>query len=226
MLLPININATSPNFFYQTIASAIINNFQERFLPENISLIPISFYAPLEVYLFISFIIGAAVSFPVALYQIYRFFSPALQLHERAFALKFTASFIGLFSFGLTLGYLYIVPLTFNTMLLFAELLNLSLTYNFADFFSMVGMILLITGLLFTFPIYVYLLVRVGILKTHQLTKNRKYLYGAIFIIIAIVDPDPSLITEIVTFIPIIILMEITILLSKRLEKSRKENTL
>jgi len=220
MLLPINFDPTSPNFFNQTVASAIITNFQETFLPDSILLIPISFFAPLEVYLFISFIIGATVSFPVALYEIYRFFSPALYHHERAFALKFTALFIGLFSFGLTLGYLYIVPLTFKTMLLFSELLNLSLTYNFADFYSMVGMILLVTGLLFTFPIYVYLLVRAGILKTQQLTKNRKYLYGAILIIIAIVDPDPSLITEMVTFIPIIILMEVTILLSKRLETS------
>ena len=74
----------------------------------------------------------------------------------------------------------------------------------------------------FLFPIFIYLLVKAKILKTEQLTKNRKYLYGIILIGIAVIDPDPTLITEVVTFIPIIILMEITILISKRVEKKRE----
>jgi Sec-independent protein secretion pathway component TatC len=47
-------------------------------------------------------------------------------------------------------------------------------------------------------------------------------LYGIILIGIAVIDPDPTLITEVVTFIPIIILMELTILISKRVEKKRE----
>jgi sec-independent protein translocase protein TatC len=86
----------------------------------------------------------------------------------------------------------------------------------------MVGTILLGCGLIFTFPTYVYLLVKANILKTEQLTKNRKYMYGILLIIIAALDPDPTLITEGVTFIPIVILMELTILISKRIEKKRK----
>jgi sec-independent protein translocase protein TatC len=54
------------------------------------------------------------------------------------------------------------------------------------------------------------------------LTKNRKYLYGIILIIIAVVDPDPTLVTESVTFIPIVLLMELTILVSKRIEQKRE----
>lgn len=225
MVVPISIDLTNINLsnpFYQTIASMLINVFQERFLTEGIVLIPLSFYAPLEVYVFISIVIGATISLPVALYELYNFFSPALHKYEKRFALKFTASFIGLFIFGLVLGYLYIIPLTFRTMLIFSSLLNLSPTYDFAEFFSMVGMILLICGLIFTFPIYICLLVRAGILRTQHLTKNRKYLYGTILIIIAVLDPDPSLITESLTFIPIVILMEISILISKRIEKSKQ----
>ena len=225
MVVPISIDLTNINLsnpFYQTIASTVINDLQERFLTGGVDLVPLSFFAPLEVYIFISFVIGATISLPVASYELYKFFSPALYKPEKRFALKFTASFIGLFIFGLVLGYLYVVPLTFQMMLTFSSLLNLSPIYDFAEFFSMVGMMLLICGLLFTFPIYIYLLVRAGILKTQHLTKNRKYLYGALLIIIAVLDPDPSLITESLTFIPLVILMEISIFLSKRIEKSRQ----
>jgi sec-independent protein translocase protein TatC len=217
---PANIDLSNP--FYQTIASLVIENFQERFLPQGITLIPVNFFAPFEVYFFISLIMGSVIGLPVTAYQIYNFLQPALRKNEKRFAFQFIASFVALFIFGLVLGYQYVVPLTFRTMLMFTESQNLAPIYNFSEFFSMVGTILLICGLIFTFPIFIYLLVKANILKTEQLTKNRKYLYGIILIGIAVLDPDPTLITEVVTFIPIIILMEITILISKRVEKKRE----
>ncbi len=226
MLIPLSIDFSNINplaLFYNTITSTIINDLQVRFLTEDIILIPINFYAPLEVYFFISFVIGTMISLPIAFYELYKFFSPALHKHEKGFALKFTTAFMSLFIFGFVFGYLYVVPLSFRMILEFSSLLNLSPTYNFADFYSLVGMMLLMCGLLFTFPIYIYILVRVGILKTELLTKNRRYLYGGILVIIAILDPDPSLVTEMLTFIPIVILMEISIFISKRVEKTREQ---
>lgn len=217
---PSNIDLSNP--FYQTIASFVIQNFQERFLPEGITLIPVNFFAPLEVYFFVSLILGSAIGLPVTSYQIYNFLQPALRKNEKRFALQFIASFVALFIFGLTLGYLYVVPLTFRTMIMFTESQNLAPIYNFSEFFSMVGTILLICGSIFTFPIFIYLLVKANILKTEQLTKNRKYLYGILLIGIAVLDPDPTMITEVVTFIPIVLLMELTILISKRVEKKRE----
>jgi sec-independent protein translocase protein TatC len=226
MMVPFSLdftNINSLNIFDNTIASRVINDLQERFLTESVELIPLNFYAPLEVYFFISFVIGTIISLPIASYELYKFFSPALTKYEKGFAVKFVAVFICLFAFGFVLGYLYIVPLSFGVMLSFSNLLNLTPTYNFADFFSLIGLMLLVCGLLFTFPVYIYMLVRASILETQVLTKNRRYLYGGILIIIAIVDPDPSLITEGLTFIPIVILMEISIFVSKRVEKSRKK---
>jgi len=228
MIVPISLdpaNVDLSNPFYQTIASFVIQNFQDRFLPQGITLIPVNFFAPLEVYFFVSLVMGAIIGLPVVSYELYTFLQPALRKHEKRFALQFIASFTTLFVFGLVLSYLYVVPLTFRTMILFSEFQNLTPIYNFSEFFSLVGTVLLICGLIFTFPTYIYLLVRAGILKTEQLTKNRKYLYGIILIIIALVDPDPTLITEGVTFIPIVLLMELTILISKRIEQKRESPT-
>jgi sec-independent protein translocase protein TatC len=225
MVVPISLDPTNvdlSNPFYQTIASFVIQSFQDRFLPPDITLIPVNFFAPLEVYFFVSIVLGSAIGLPVASYELYKFFQPALRQNEKRFAFQFIASFVALFLFGLGLGYLYVVPLTFRTMILFSQLQNLTPVYDFSEFFSLVGTILLICGLIFTFPIFVYLLVKANILKTEQLTKNRKYVYGFILILISVLDPDPTLVTEGVTFIPIVLLMELTILLSKRVEKQRE----
>jgi sec-independent protein translocase protein TatC len=127
-----------------------------------------------------------------------------------------------LFALGLLTAYFFVVPMTMRSLFWFSELLNLTPKYEFSAFFSLVGITLLICGLLFTFPLFLILLVKIGIIETEWISKNRKYLYGGLIILTAIVDPDPSLITESLIIIPLVILTEISILVAKRIEKSRE----
>jgi sec-independent protein translocase protein TatC len=124
--------------------------------------------------------------------------------------------------FGFVLGYLYVLPATMRMLFLFAQLLDLPPTYDFLTFFSLAGFTLLLCGLLFTFPLYIIILVKVGILKISSLTKNRRYLYGGLIIAIAIIDPEPGLLTEALMFLPLVILTEISILIAKRIERDRE----
>ncbi|NWG10998.1 preprotein translocase subunit TatC [Candidatus Bathyarchaeota archaeon] len=227
MVVPVSFDLSSffsANPFYLTITSYVIINFQERFLPPDAQLLPLSPTAPLEVYMFISVILGVVLSMPVISYELYKFLNPALYKRERKAVAQFVAAFAGLFIFGFALGYFYIVPLTMRMLFLFANLLHLPPLYDFTEFFSLIGLSLFLCGLIFTFPTYIVLLVKVGILETNRLTKNRKYLYGGILILIAFLDPDPGLVTEALVFVPVIILMEASILIAKRIEKAREAN--
>ena len=225
MVVPISLdfsNTSAANPYYQTITSFTIRNIQERFLPAEAELLPLSFLAPLEVFFFVALILGIVISTPVISYEIYKFLNPALYKHERNMALQFVASFVGLFAFGFIFGYFYVVPLSIRTIFIFSDMLNLPPTYAFSEFFSLVGFALLACGLIFTLPTFIVLLVKAGILKTKSLTGNRKYLYGALVIIIALIDPDPGLVTEALVFLPLVILTEISILIAKRIERTRK----
>ena len=225
MVMPISIDFSgfsTDNPFYPTITSFVIRNLQDRFLPVEAELLPLSFLAPLEVYVFISLILGALISLPVIFYELFKFVSPALHVHERKVAFQFVGAFVGLFVFGFIMGYLFILPMTMRVLFMFSKLLNLPPKYDFTVFFSTVGFSLLLCGLIFTFPMYVILLVKAGILKITTVTKNRKYLYGGLIIIIAILDPEPGLITEGIVFIPLMILIEISILVAKRIERNRE----
>ena len=225
MVVPINLdflNASAVNPYYPSIVSFTIRNIQERFLPAEAELIPLTFLAPLEVFVFVALILGIVISTPVISYEIYKFLNPALYKHERNMALQFVASFVGLFAGGFIFGYFYVVPLSIRMIFIFSDILNLPPTYAFSEFFSLVGFALLTCGLLFTLPTFLVLLVKAGILKTKSLTGNRKYLYGGLVIIIALVDPDPGLVTEALVFLPLVILTEISILIAKRIERTRK----
>jgi sec-independent protein translocase protein TatC len=230
MLLPVSLeftNFSAENPLYPTITSSLIINLQERFLPGEAILLPLDFLAPLEIYFFVAIIVGIIISIPVISYELYKFINPALHEHEKSGITWFTISFSSLFMFGLILGYLIIIPVSMQTVSFFANLLNLPPTYAFNAFFSLVGFALLASGLIFTLPLFLVLLVKAGLLKTKSFSGNRRYLYGLLIIIIAILDPDPSLVTETVVFLPLVLLTEVSILFAKRIERAREksENT-
>jgi len=225
MVFPISFdlaNFTSSNPWYPTIASLVIKRIEEDFLPPGVELMPISWFAPLEVYIYVSGILGVAMSSPVIAYQLYKFINPALHKHEKKALTPFILAFTGLFILGFFLGYVLVIPATIRLLLLAAEPFGLSPRYDFAQFFSLVAGGLFICGFVMTFPIYLVLAVRVGVLETEQFRRNRKYIYGAILIVIAILDPDPSLVTETFLGIPLIIVIEVAILVARRFEKSRE----
>ena len=222
MLIPIGLDFSVTNPFYTTITSFVIINMQESFLPDEVQLLPLSFTAPLEVYIFVSVILGVTISLPVISYELYRFINPALHKNERNAALQFVLSFASLFVFGFIIGYVFVMPATMRMLFSFSNLLDLPPLYEFSAFFSLVGFSLFLCGLVFTFPTYIVLLVKAGILNTKSITKNRKYMYGGLLIVIAHLDPEPGLLTEGFVFIPLVALTEVSILISKRVEKSRE----
>lgn len=226
MLFPVSLDRTgfSPsNPWYTTIASLVINKMRENFLPPGVELIPVSFFASLQVYILVSLILGVLLSSPITAYEVYKFVNPALYRRERRAVLPFILSFTALFASGFAIGYVLVVPMTLRLLILMAEPFGLAKLYSFTEFFSLVAGSLLVCGIMFTTPIYFVLLVKAGILTTDHLRKNRKYVYPALIIIIALLDPDPSLVTETFLGVPLIILLEISILVARRYERPRKE---
>jgi len=61
--------------------------------------------------------------------------------------------------------------------------------------------------------------VRVGLIGTDFVAKRRKYIYGVLLIVLAIVTPDPTIVSDFLLFIPFFILMEGAIIIARRYEK-------
>ncbi len=133
----LNLSLTEP--VYNTLATFVINRLIADLLPSDVQLLPMDWFAPFTIYVYTSIFLGFVMSSPVVLYELYKFFSPALYAHERKYILLFTGAFTGLFILGLTLGYYVIVPTTFRMLVGSTYLLKLPPTYDFTSFFSIIA---------------------------------------------------------------------------------------
>jgi sec-independent protein translocase protein TatC len=89
---------------------------------------------------------------------------------------------------------------------------------NILDISHLLTTVLLTSALMgagFQFPIVLLLLMRIGVLKREKLSKWRHWIYLGSFIF-AVLLPADSIIADILLSLPLIILFELTLLLTRR----------
>ena len=220
MALPANISFFSNPFsFYEPLVAVILRAIREQALPPSVKLIGVEFVAPIELYLVASFFFGLAITAPVFAYEIFRFIDPALSPHERRGVYPFLAYFLVLFVVGLTFGYMFLVPYGIAALLPFFQIVGAELYVSVADFYYFVFFLTLLTGLAFTFPIFLVLFVKYGIIGTKTLTKNRKYVYFGLLALVFLITPGEGGLANFMLFAVMIVLLEIGILFARRYEK-------
>jgi sec-independent protein translocase protein TatC len=220
MVLPANLSfLENPLEFYDPLVAVILRAIRKQVLPADVRLIGLEITSPIELYVVASFLMGVAVTLPVFAYEVFRFIDPALYPDERRAVWPFLASFSALFVGGVVFGYGVLTPVLMRATLPFFTAVGAEPVISIMDFYTVVLVTTIITGVMFTFPVFLVLLVKYGIVGTQMLTKNRKYVYVALFIITAVVTPDGGPLADLILFIPIVLLVEVGILFARRYEK-------
>ena len=228
MVLPVNLSFfQNPLQSYEPLVGVILRKIREQTLPENIRLIGLEFAVPIELYVLASFVFGLAITVPVFAYEIYRFVDPALYPHERRDAYPFVASVSILFLVGAVFSYMVITPYVILGISPFFSIVGAEMVVSVMDFYKLVLFFTLFIGLGFTLPAFFVILVKYGILSTKVFTKNRKYLYVALFVLAMIMTPDGGFpLGNLMIWVPMVLLMEAGFLVARRYEKEGKETAL
>lgn len=228
MVLPANLAFfQNPLESYEPFVGVILRLIREQILPENFRLIGLEFAVPIELYVLASLTFGLAITVPVFAYEIYRFVDPALYPHERRDVYPFVASVSILFLVGAVFSYMVITPYVILGISPFFSIVGAELVVSVMDFYKLVLFFTLIVGLAFTFPAFFVILVKYGILGTKMFTKNRKYLYAALFVLAMIMTPDGGFpLGNLMIWVPMVLLMETGFLVARRYEKEGKETVL
>ena len=92
---------------------------------------------------------------------------------------------------------------------------------SLSDFVNMLILVPVITGLGFTFPVFIIPLVEFKVISAKQLSSVRKWVYILVALAVGLVNPDPTFISSIPIIIPVYILYEVTVYYAKRIEKKR-----
>ena len=222
MILPANLDfIKNPLEFYDPLIGVILKTVKNQVLPPTVTLVGIEFTAPIELYFIGSMVLGVALSIPVVAYEIYKFIGPALYPHERKSIYPFVTSFTILFVVGAAFGYFVLAPFLIWAMVPFFGVVGAAQFISVLDFYNIVFITVLFTGFSFTLPIYFILLVKFNIINTAIVTKNRLYIYAALYIVCAVMTPDGGPLGDLILFLPMMALLELAVLVGKRYEKGR-----
>ena len=193
-----------------------------KFLVDALSLkgINIVFTSPFQfINLAIScgFVTGLVVVFPFFIAQVLYFLRPALRIKEFKMVVRFLPFSIFLFLIGFVFGALI---MKWQIEIFLARSVSLGIG-NILDISSLLSTVFLTSALMgigFQFPIVLLLLMRIGIIKHHQLSKSRRWAYLGSFIFAILLPPD-SILADVLLTLPLIILFEFTLILNRILEK-------
>jgi sec-independent protein translocase protein TatC len=197
---------------YTPIVSIIIEIIQDTLLPEGVMLIAFNWLDSFYIYVIISFTLSFLICLPYVATQIYSFIAPAMYENEKKGVITFVFVFILLFLFGSLYAYYIIVPAMLTILYRFVNQARVMPFYSVRDFFDLITFGLFGTGLLYTFPLVIYLFVKVDLLLVDTLRKIRKELFVGLVIVTSILTPDPTPVSMLLMTIPFYILYELTII--------------
>ncbi|SEN01977.1 sec-independent protein translocase protein TatC [Mesobacillus persicus] len=173
----------------------------------------------LWVYMVIATVFAVAFTIPVAAYQVWKFIKPALSKEEQRATLLFIPGLSILFILGISFGYFVLFPLVLSFLLEIAG--NQFETFFTAEkYFQFMLHLTLPFGFLFEMPAVIMFLTRLGIVSPEKLVKGRKIAYFLLVAISVFITP-PDLISDVLVIIPLFILYEVSISLSKIVYKKR-----
>lgn len=164
-------------------------------------------------------IIGFILAFPFVIYQFWSFIKPALYENERKHARGAVFTMSGLFLMGVLFGYYLIVPLSIDFLGHYSISDTVVNQINILSYISTVTSIVIAGGVVFELPVIAFFLSKVGILTPGFMKKYRKHAYVVLLIISAIITP-PDVFSQIMVCIPLVILYEVSIIISKRVQKA------
>jgi len=161
----------------------------------------------------LTFYLALFLAMPIVLYQVWAFVAPGLYKKEKNFAMPLLASSMLLFFSGIAFAYYVVFPLIFGFVATFTPDL-VEWKPDMAEYVSFVMLIALVFGVAFETPIATVLTVWTGLTTPEKLGKARPYVFLGAFVVGMLLTP-PDVISQTILAIPVYLLYELGILMSK-----------
>jgi sec-independent protein translocase protein TatC len=191
-----------------------------KVLPDDSRLIFTNLPEMFIAYIKVALVAGIILAIPIIFYQLWMFLAPALFQKEKRYIIPFVLFSSILFSAGALFGYLVVFPYGFKFFVSFATE-DIQALPSVKQYFSFAIRLLLAFGLVFEMPIVILFLTKIGLITPDSMKKFRKFAILCAFILSAILTP-PDVATQLMMALPIIILYEISIFLSKAIYRKKE----
>jgi sec-independent protein translocase protein TatC len=206
--------ATYMNQMFTFVAKPLIAR-----LPAGATLIATSVVTPFTVPFKLALVAALGLAMPYVLYQVWAFVAPGLYRHERRFAVPLLISSIILFYAGAAFAYYAVFPVMVSFFVATTPA-GVSMRTDISSYLDFIMVLMLAFGAAFEVPVATVLLVWTGLVKYSSLPRNRGIVLLGIFIIAAFLTP-PDAVSQSFMAIPMYILYELGILMSRLLLKDK-----
>ncbi|KHA52699.1 twin-arginine translocase subunit TatC [Sulfitobacter geojensis] len=218
------------NFLTNPLCSAMAERGQE-----DCGLILIKLQEGFFVAISISLLGGLVLGFPYISYQMWRFVAPGLYKNEKGAFLPFLIASPIMFFIGASFAFYVVTPLAFDFFLGFQQgsltgdgseavangVAGIAFQGSAQEYLSLTIKFIVAFGLCFQLPVLLTLMGKAGLVSAEGLGNVRKYAVVAILVLAALVTP-PDVITQVILFVVVYGLYELSIQLVKRVEKKRE----
>ena len=220
------------NFLTYPLCSAMMERGQE-----DCGLILIKLQEGFFVAISISFLGGFILAFPYIAFQLWRFVAPGLYKTEKGAFLPFLLASPFMFFLGASFAFWIVTPIAFDFFLGFQQpgslgeleegeggIAAVAFQGSAQEYLSLTIKFIVAFGLCFQLPVLLTLMGKVGLVSSDGLKTVRKYAVVGILVMAAIVTP-PDIITQVILFVVVYGLYEVSIYLVRRVETKRAKDS-
>lgn len=166
------------------------------------------------VYFKVALIGGVTLAMPIIVYQIIAFMLPGLMPQEKKYLYFLLPGVFICFGGGVAFAALIMLPAAIHFMQGFlATIVDNRWTLN--NYIGFVTQVLFWMGIVFQTPLIMFFMAKLGLVTPQKLSRFRKYAILLISIIAALVTPTPDPINMMIVMIPLYLLYEVGIMLSR-----------
>ena len=217
VLLLFLVVAPFANTLYEYLAAPLMS-----VLPEGNTMISTEPHGPFFVPFKFAFAFATAVAMPYLLYQLWAFVAPGLYDSEKRLAIPLLVSSSGLFYLGIMFAYFVVFPIIFKFFTSTAPE-GVAVMTDINAYLSFVLKLFFAFGLAFEVPVATVLMVKMGVTTTTSLAAKRPYIIVGAFVVGMLLTP-PDLFSQTMLAIPVWILFEIGLYVSKAVKPRASED--
>ncbi len=168
-------------------------------------------------YFQVALIVALVLALPVITYQCIAFVLPALMPHEKKYLYMAIPGAMISFAIGLLFGYILVIPVAIQFLLTFGvdNIPGLEVKWAFSEYIETVTTLLFWMGVSFETPLLMFFLTKLRIIDPVRLARFRKYALILAFVIGAMITPTPDPLNQALVSLPLYLLFELGLLLSK-----------
>jgi sec-independent protein translocase protein TatC len=192
-------------------------------MPEGTSMIATGVTSPFLVPFKLVLLLSVLLTIPYLLHQIWSFIAPGLYSHEKRMAGPLLVSSVFLFYCGIAFAYFVIFPILFGFFIGIAPA-GVAVMTDIGQYLDFIIAIFLAFGIAFEVPVATFILIAAGVTTADSLADKRPYIIIGAFVVGMLLTP-PDVISQSLLAIPIWLLFELGLLMSRLFLKEKPEES-